>query len=111
MKRLVALAALSFFVASGVSFAQDKKTMTANGKVKSVSNESLVVTDKAGKDWTFTIDTTTRFIGKGLSHKSAAAKEAGKSLMATDAVKDGQRVRVKYHDMGGTMHAAEIRIM
>ena len=35
------------------------KTMSASGTVKSVSGTSMVVTG-GGKDWTFTLDNTTR---------------------------------------------------
>ena len=51
------------------------------------------------------VDGSTRFVGKGLSTKSAAGK-----ITATDAVSMGDRVTVSYHDMGGTMHAANVRI-
>ena len=45
------------------------KTMSASGTVKSVSGTSLVVTG-GGKDWTFTLDSSTKFTGKGLGTKS-----------------------------------------
>lgn len=111
MKRmlLVALSVVTMFVAAqpvGVQ-AQDKaKSMTASGTVKSVSGDSLVVTS-SGKDMTFTMDGTTKFVGKGLSTKSTAK---GGKLSATDAVAMGDMVSVTYHDMGGKMHAANVRI-
>jgi hypothetical protein len=80
------------------------KTMTAKGTVKTVSGTSLVVTS-AGKDMTFTIDSSTKFTGKGLSTKSKGAPMA-----STDAVHDGDMVSVSYHDMSGTMHAAHVTI-
>jgi hypothetical protein len=80
------------------------KTMTTTGTVKSVSGTSLVVNSK-GKDETFTVDTTTKFTGKGLSTKSQ-----GKTMASTDAVHEGDMVTVSYHDMNGTMHAATVRI-
>jgi predicted lipoprotein with Yx(FWY)xxD motif len=104
---IVALSVLALcVVAQPVSVhAQAKgKTMTASGTVKSVSGTSLVVTSGA-KDWTFTMDSTTKFVGKGLTTKSKGAPMA-----ATDAVHEGDRVTVSYHDMGGTMHAANVRI-
>ena len=82
------------------------KTMSASGTVKSVSGTSLVVTG-GGKDWTFTLDSSTKFTGKGLGTKS---KEKGGALMATDAVHEGDMVSVSYHDMSGTMHAASVRV-
>jgi hypothetical protein len=91
--------------AQGTAGAQPKtKTMSANGTVKSVSGDSLVVTAN-GKDMTFAIDGSTKFVGKGLGTKAAAGK-----LTATDAVATNDRVRVAYHDMGGTMHAATVTV-
>jgi hypothetical protein len=106
---LVAIAALTLCVAapSRPLHAQAKmaaKTMTAKGTVKSVSGTSLVVTS-GGKDMTFTVDTSTSFTGKGLTTKSKGA-----TMPATDAVHEGDTVAVSYHDMGGAMHAASVRI-
>ena len=111
MKRfiIVALAVLGLCAAvpSVPVHAQAKKTgktMTASGTVKSVSGSSMVVTG-GGKDWTFTLDNTTKFTGKGLGTKAKAGP-----VMATDAVHEGDMVSVSYHDMGGTMHAASVRV-
>jgi len=82
------------------------KTMTASGTVKDVSGTNLTVTS-AGKDMTFAVDGTTKFIGKGLSTKT---REKGGKLTASDAVASGDMVTVTYHDMGGTMHAAQVRV-
>jgi len=80
------------------------KAMSASGTVKSVSGTSLVVSS-AGKDMTFTLDTSTKFVGKGLGTKAKAGP-----LSATDAVHEGDMVSVSYHDMGGTMHAANVSV-
>src|SRR3954453_23400768 len=110
MKRLLVVAVSVFglcVVQAGLG-AQSKdgaKAMSAIGIVKSVSGSSLTVSAKDGKDMTFTIDGSTKFVGKGLSTKSAKGP-----LTATDAVHDGDQVNVSYHDMGGTMHAAQVRI-
>jgi hypothetical protein len=105
---IVALSVLALAVAAQpiALHAQSKtgKTMSASGTVKSVSGNQLVVTG-AGKDWTFTLDSTTKFTGKGLTTKSK-----GQPMAATDAVHEGDKVTVSYHDMGGTMHAANVRI-
>lgn len=104
---LVALSVLGLCVASQpvALHAQAKaKTMSASGTVKSVSGTSLVVSS-GGKDSTYSIDSSTKFTGKGLSTKSK-----GKMMAATDAVHEGDMVTVSYHDMGGTMHAASVRI-
>jgi hypothetical protein len=111
MKRfiIVALTVLGLCAAvpSVPVHAQAKKTgrtMTANGTVKSVSGSSMVVTG-GGKEWTFTLDNATKFTGKGLGTKAKAGP-----VMATDAVHEGDMVSVSYHDMGGTMHAASVRV-
>ena len=58
------------------------------------------------KAMTFTVDNTTKFVGKGLGTKAKAGK-----LTATDAVAMNDHVRVAYHDMGGTMHAATVTVV
>src|SRR4051812_42712262 len=80
------------------------KTLSASGTVKSVSGNQLVVAG-AGKDMTFTLDNTTKFTGKSLTTKSK-----GQPMSATEAVHEGDKVTVSYHDMGGTMHAAGVRV-
>lgn len=112
MKRwmLVTVAALGLSLATQPAALQAQgakgKTMSVTGTVKSVSGTSLVITAAGNKEMTFTVDNSTKFIGKGLSTKS---REKGK-LMATDAVAENDRVTVSYHDMGGTMHAAQVRV-
>jgi hypothetical protein len=133
MKRVIALLTAAVLVGSAsVAFAQaaatsgektgqteskaekpmkDDKTMSASGTVKSVSADSLVVTDKSGKDWTFAVDSSTSIVAKGASHMTAEKKAEGKPVTLTDAVKEGEKVSVKYHEMGGKMHAASVRVM
>jgi hypothetical protein len=82
------------------------KAMMATGMVKSVSATSLTL-NSGGKDMTFTIDSSTKFVGKGLGTKSAAK---GGKMTATDAVAVGDMARVSYHDMGGMMHAASVTV-
>lgn len=105
MKQLlvVALSVVAFSVAQ-VGIQAQAKAMSAAGTVKSVSGSSLVVTAK-GKDMTFAVDGSTKFVGKGLGTKSKAG-----NMTATDAVHEGDHVTVSYHDMGGTMHAATVRV-
>ena len=106
MKRLLlfGLAVFALVVAQHAGLAGQGKAMSASGVVKSVSASSIVVSSK-GKDMTFAVDGSTKFVGKGLGTKSAAGK-----LTATDAVHEGDQVSVSYHDMGGAMHAAQVRI-
>jgi hypothetical protein len=109
MKRLliVALAVAALCVGQAVGLeAQGKaKTATASGTVKSVSGTSLTITAAGGKDMTFTIDSSTKFVGRGLGTKAKAGP-----ITATDAVAANDKVRVTYHDMGGTLHAASVNI-
>lgn len=109
MKRIAVLVAMTLLVSACATLAQPKTT-TVVGFVKTVAADSLAVNGGPGKDWTFTVDTTTKVIAKGGTHKSDAAADAGKPLMITDIVKEGQRVQVKYHDMDGKMHAAQVRV-
>ena len=51
------------------------------------------------------LDDTTKFVGKGLGTKSKGGRMA-----AADSVAMGNHVSVTYHDMGGTMHAANVRV-
>jgi hypothetical protein len=131
MRRLVALLTAAVLAGSAsVAFAQaaattgstaqepkaekgmkGEKAMTATGTVKSVSGDSLVVTDKSGKDWTFSVDSATKIIAAGGSHMTAEKKAEGKAMTLTDAVKEGSKVSVKYHEMDGKMHAASVRVM
>ncbi len=109
---IVALSALALSVAvqpaslhaQQAGKTMSSKTMSATGTLKSVSGNQLVVAG-TGKDWTFTLDSTTKFTGKGLTTKSK-----GQPIAATDAVHEGDRVTVSYHDMSGTMHAASVRV-
>jgi hypothetical protein len=112
---LVALSVLALSVAvqpiavhaqSAKASKSSSKTMTATGTVKSVAGNSVVVSS-GGKDMTFTVDGSTKFTGKGLGTKT---KAGGGKMSATDAVHDGDMVSVSYHDMGGTMHAASVRV-
>jgi hypothetical protein len=95
------------------------KTMTAVGAVKTVTADSLAINDGPGKDWTFVIDTTTKIIprtGQETLDVTPVSPVPGgkvipsKSIMITD-IMEGQRVRVNYHNVNGTMHATQVRVM
>jgi hypothetical protein len=109
MKRVLivtlAVAALCVGQAVGLDAQGKAKTATASGTVKAVTGTSLTITAAGGKDMTFTVDSSTKFVGKGLGTKAKAGP-----ITATDAVAPNDRVRVSYHDMGGTMHAANVNI-
>jgi hypothetical protein len=108
MKRLLmivlAVGALCVGQAVGLDAQAKPKAMTTNGTVKAVSGNSLTVT-ASGKDMTFTIDSSTKFVGKGLGTKAKAGP-----VSAADAVAMGDHVKVTYHDMGGTLHAANVTV-
>ena len=70
---LVALLLVGFV---STSFASDK-TKSAKGTVKTVAADSIIVTDAAGKDWTFAIDAKSKLIAAGGSHKTAEIKSHG----------------------------------
>jgi len=75
--------------------------------VKSVAANSLTITAADGQDMTFAVDATTHVVARGAGTKAAAS---GGKLAVTDAVKTGDRVSVSYHEMGGTLHAASVRV-
>lgn len=112
MRRLVVvLVGLVLLGSAPSAFASDK-TKDAKGTVKTVAADSITVTDAAGKDWTFAVDTKTKLIAAGGSHKTAESRSLGKSPLITDLVKTGGKVTVKYHELdGGKMHAAEVRVL
>lgn len=85
------------------------KTMTEMGTVASVSATSLTVKGKTG-DMTFTVDEKTHVSGQGASHKGSAKKGEKMPAQITDVVHEGDQVTVRYHDMGGTKHAADVRV-
>jgi cobalamin biosynthesis Mg chelatase CobN len=84
---------------------------TANGTVKSVAATSMTISGSSGSGatftQTFTIDGTTKVIGKGAGTASAAA--GGKTVI-TELVSNGDAVSVTYHAAGNALHAAEIRV-
>jgi hypothetical protein len=111
MTRMFASLIVLGLVLVSPAFAADS-TKSAKGTVKSVAADSLTVTDSAGKDWTFVVDTKTKVVATGGSHKTADAKAMGKTPEITDVVKTGASVVIKYHELdGGKMHAASVRVM
>jgi hypothetical protein len=123
VKKLVAFALLGLLVTGGTALAQEKAkadkpaakpaaAKSAVGTVKSVAADSVVVTDKDGKDWTFVVDAKTSVRAKGAGTKAAAAKAAGKTgISITEAVKAGDRVTISFHDVEGKLHAESVRVM
>jgi hypothetical protein len=113
MKGLFAFVALVCLVGGISTYAQTApgKSMTAIGTVKSVATDSIVVTDKDGKDWTFVVDKDTKAFAKGGSHMSDEKKANAETMTIVDSVKVGDKVNVKYHEMGEKKHAASVRVL
>ena len=114
MRRLLGVLAVALLAVAIPAHAQDKKekpgkTMTAVGEVTAVSASTVTVKGKDG-EWTFNVDKDTEFLGKGFSTKSAKMKSEGKATTAPDFVKSGDRITVKYHDMGSSKHAASVTL-
>jgi len=85
------------------------KAMTAQGKVTAVAGDTLTIA-KGSESMTFTIDGTTKIVGKGLSTKTNEKAAAGQKMTLTDSVHNGDMVTVTYHDMEGKMHASQAKI-
>ncbi|HEV8253316.1 MAG TPA: DUF5666 domain-containing protein [Vicinamibacteria bacterium] len=83
---------------------------SVTGKVKSVDGANLTVSGD-GKDWTFTVDDKTRIIGRGAGTLTRKRKAAGVATYLKDFVHSDDEVTVSYHEMGGTMHAGEVRVL
>ena len=107
---VLALVALPIVIqADQGATAPKPKTLNAMGTVSAVTADSLTVKNKADS-WTFTVDKTTTVNAKGATHKTAELKKDGKPSTLPEFVKVGDAVTVSYHDMGGTKHAASIRV-
>jgi hypothetical protein len=99
----------SALLVAGLVVAGEAKEVT--GTVKSVTGNTVIVTDKAAKDWTFTIDSKdTLIVAKGGRHKLEKAKADGKAALLTDFVSEKQQVAVKYTEKEGKMTASEVRV-
>jgi len=86
--------------------AQDTKT--AKGTVSNVAGDSVTV--KVGaQDMKFSIDEKTTITAPGAGTKTRKAEAEGAKPKASELLMAGTPVEVKYHETGGTMHAASIR--
>ncbi len=108
MRRVMGVA-LGLLVA-GLVVAGEAKEVT--GTVKSVAGSTVIVTDKAAKDWAFTVDSKdTLIVAKGGRHKLDKAKAEGKPALLTDFVSEKQQVIVKYTEKEGKMMASEVHVV
>jgi Domain of unknown function (DUF5666) len=96
--------------AKGEAAAAKPKAMTATGVVSAVTGNSLSVKEKTG-DATFSVDSKTVVMGKGLGTAGKKLMEAGGKPTLGDFIKDGDTVSVTYHDMGGSKTASTVRII
>ena len=97
---------LAFVFVAQLAVAGDTK----DGAVKSVAGSSFVVTDSAGKDWSFDVDKNTMVLVKGGSHKMDAIKADGKPAQLGEFLAANQEVTVQYMEKDGKMVAKEIRV-
>ena len=137
MKRTALMMAMAMLVSTGLTRADQEsvaagpvspvkggksigaKTMTAVGAVKTVTADSLTISDRSDKDWTFVIDAKTKVIppaGQETIDVTPASPVKGgriipsKSLRIID-MKEGQRVHVNYHTVNGKLHATQVYVM
>lgn len=108
MVRRMALSLLALSFVVGVALASDTKE--ANGTVKSVAASTFVVTDSAGKDWTFDVDKGTKVLVRGGSHKMSAVKDDGKPAQLSEFLAAKQEVRVEYSEKDGKNLVKEVRV-
>jgi hypothetical protein len=99
---------LALLFVAGVAVAGETKE--ANGTVKSVAVNAFVVTDSAGKDWSFDVDKNTLVEVKGASHKVDAIKGDGKPVQLNEFLAAKQDVRVEYWEKDGKMVAKQVRV-
>ncbi len=91
--------------------AADPGAGSSNGTVQTISGKSLTIAGTTGGGGKFTqtltIDGDTKVIAVGAGTASAAR---GGKVPVTEIVAPGDHVSVKYHSMGTTLHASEIRV-
>ena len=108
MVRRIALSLLALVLVAGLAAAGEGKE--AVGTVKSVAASSFVVTDSAGKDWSFDVDKGTMVLVKGGSHKMDAIKADGKAPTISEFLAAKQDVTVQYWEKDGKKVAKEVRV-
>ena len=109
MQRIVFAATVLAFVTWFSPPAGAQETKTARGTVTALAGGTLTV--RVGtNEMKFNVDAKTAIIaeGGGTAARAAQAKGAAGPTLA-EVIKVGQAVEVRYHDTGGTLHAAEVR--
>jgi hypothetical protein len=113
MKKIgsLALAVLLIgWVGGAFAAAEKAKTMLAQGKVTAVTNDSLTI-EGGSKTLTFSVDGSTKLLGKGLGTMMREKKAKGESFTFTDGVATDDMVKVAYHDVDGKLHAAQVTVV
>ena len=107
-RAFIGMAAGVFAVVLTAPAALAQDTKWVRGTVTAVSGSSITVKAK-GKDYTFAIDKTTDVEAPGGGTAQRAAEKAGEAgISVADVVKVGTGAEVRYHDMGGSLHAARM---
>ena len=105
---LLVMAPVSALAQAGAA-ADPKKVLSASGVVSAVTDTSVTVKGKTA-EWTFAVDKDTKVVGPGASRKTSELKSEDKPRVISEFIKVGDTVAVKYHDMGDSKHAADIRV-
>ena len=105
---LLVMAPVSALAQAGAP-ADPKKVLSASGVVSAVTDTSVTVKGKTA-EWTFAVDKDTKLVAPGASRKTGELKSAEKPRIISEFIKVGDTVAVKYHDMGDSKHAADIRV-
>jgi ABC-type Fe3+-hydroxamate transport system substrate-binding protein len=108
MLRRTACAAVAVLAVATLVLAGE--TMEAKGKVKTVSAQSVTVTDEGGKDLQLNATKDTVIVAKGASHKMADLEAMGKPTVITEFVKVDQSVSVKYNEKDGKLYLEELTV-
>jgi hypothetical protein len=95
----------------GGSVSGEKAELMSRGVVKSIGTDSITIDGSSGGGasftQTFTIDPTTKVVGKGAG--TMTAMKGGKAPIR-DLVANGDRVTIVYHKMGDSLHASDVRV-
>lgn len=111
MRRIVSTAALAAatFVALFPSPVSAQSTQTARGTVTAIGADSLTVS-AGDRQLTFVVDAKTVVTATGAGTAARAATASGKpGPKLAEVLKVGDAVEVSYHDLGGKLHAADVR--
>ena len=109
MRRILALSLAAALVALVAGLAQAQSTQKARGTVTAVAADSITIS-AGDKPMTFMVDAKTVVTASGAGTASRAAEAAGKAgPKLAEVLKVGEAVEVEYHDLGGKLHAANVR--